>query len=270
MIRFENVSFAYEEGKWAVRHINFNVKKGEFISIIGGNGSGKSTIARLSNGLLVPQEGNVFVDDLNSKVNENLTLMKEKVGLVFQNPDNQFVGTTVEEDLAFGLENIGIERREAKHRIEQISSLLGIDKYLHSLPTALSGGEKQKVAIAGVLVMQPDYLVMDEVTALLDPMGRKEISLLIHSLAEDKHIGIIYITHITKEVLKSDRVVVLNGGKVVKEDTPGIILQDINLLNANGIAPLPSVIVSRELKRANIIGKTFLFDDALVDSLCSN
>lgn len=270
MIRFENVSFAYEEGKWAVQHINFNVKKGEFISIIGGNGSGKSTIARLSDGLLVPQEGNVFVDRLNSKVDEDSTLMKRHVGLVFQNPDNQFVGTTVEEDLAFGLENIGIERKEAKRRIEQVSSLLGIKKYLHSPPTALSGGEKQKVAIAGVLVMQPDYLVMDEVTALLDPIGRREITNLIHSLSEEKQIGIIYITHITKEVLKSNKVIVLNNGKVVKEGKPGVILQDVNLLNANGIAPLPSVIVSQELKKANIIDKTFLLDEALVDSLCLN
>jgi len=269
MIRFENVSFAYEEGKWAVQHINFNVKKGEFISIIGGNGSGKSTIARLSDGLLVPQEGNVFVDGLNSKVDEDSTLMKRHVGLVFQNPDNQFVGSTVEEDLAFGLENIGIERKEAKRRIEQVSSLLGIKKYLYSPPTALSGGEKQKVAIAGVLVMQPDYLVMDEVTALLDPTGRKEIVNLIHSLLE-KQIGIIYITHITEEVLRSDRVIVLNNGKIVKEDKPEAILQDVNLLNANGIAPLPSVIVSQELKKANIIDKTFLLDDALIDSLCSN
>jgi len=170
MIHFKDVSFAYKEGKWAVRHINFTVNKGEFVSIIGGNGSGKSTIARLSDGLLLPQEGSVFVDEMNSHAKKDEFLIKEKVGVVFQNPDNQFVGTTVEEDIAFGLENIGIERVEAKARIKQISSLLGIDKYLHGSPSYLSGGEKQKVAIASVLVMQPDYLVMDEITALLDPV----------------------------------------------------------------------------------------------------
>jgi len=270
MICFKNVSFAYKEAKWAVRHINFTVKKGEFVSIIGGNGSGKSTIARLSDGLLVPQEGTVFVDELNSNIDKDSILMKGKVGIVFQNPDNQFVGTTVEEDIAFGLENIGVEREEAKSRIKQISSLLGIDKYLYSSPSYLSGGEKQKVAIAGVLVMQPDYLVMDEITALLDPLGRREILSLVYSIAKDKHIGVLYITHITKEVLGSDRVIVLSKGKKLKESIPQVILQDTDLLNSAGVALLPSVIVSKELKKLGIINKSFLLEKNLVDSLCLN
>ena len=270
MIHFKDVSFAYKEGKWAVRHINFTVNKGEFVSIIGGNGSGKSTIARLSDGLLLPQEGSVFVDEMNSHAKKDEFLIKEKVGVVFQNPDNQFVGTTVEEDIAFGLENIGIERVEAKARIKQISSLLGIDKYLHGSPSYLSDGEKQKVAIASVLVMQPDYLVMDEITALLDPVSRKEVLNLVHSIVENKNIGVLYITHITEEVIKSDKVLVLHKGEKIKEGAPAVILQDMKLLNSAGVASLPSVIISEELRKHGIIDNSFVDEEDLVDLLCSN
>ncbi len=257
MIEFRNVYFSYG-GKWALKDFTLTVKKGEFVALLGSNGSGKSTIARLTNGLFLPDRGEIFVDGKTTvEANDEL---KATVGLVFQNPDDQFVGTTVEEDIAFGLENLAIERNEAKNRITEIVKLMGIEKYLRSSPSMLSGGEKQKVAIAGVLVMQPEYLVLDEITALLDPINRKEIFNFVFSIAKKKNIGVLYITHISKEALKADKVVVVNNGRKVSEGNPETVFSDFSLMHSCGILIPDSVYLSREFFKAGFVSKP-LFDE---------
>ena len=266
MIHFANVYFAYEGDDWAVENLNFTIKKGEFVALIGSNGSGKSTIARLTDGLFLPQKGNVLVDDFNSR--EYSSMLKSRVGLVFQNPDDQFVGATVEEDIAFGLENMAIFRDEAKKRIEQATEALGIAQYLHSSPSMLSGGEKQKAAIAAVLVMHPDYLVLDEITALLDPVARKEILRFVYSFAKENNIGVLYITHITEEALLADKVLLLLKGKIVKEGIPGEVLVNERFLNSIGVSvPLP-VYISSKLKRFGILDRVVVSEEEIFNKIC--
>lgn len=265
MIQFENVYFAYEKEDWAVENLSFKLGKGEFVALLGSNGSGKSTIARLTDGLLLPNKGNVFVDGINSK--DASHILKSKVGIVFQNPDDQFVGTTVEEDIAFGLENLNVEREEARKRIYEISKRLGIFKYLKSSPSMLSGGEKQKVAIAGVLAMQPDYLVLDEVTALLDPISRKEIFNLVHSIAVERNIGVLYITHISEEVVPIERIILISNGKKIKEGRSGEIFSDYQLLESIGVS-VPAVFrVYSFLKEKTDFSVQTLLEGVLLDKL---
>ncbi|NIA10776.1 MAG: energy-coupling factor transporter ATPase [Nitrospiraceae bacterium] len=266
MIRFENVYFSYEKENWAVEDLGFTIENGEFVALAGSNGSGKSTIARLTDGLFLPQKGRVLVDGLNSK--ENAALLKSKVGLVFQNPDDQFVGTTVEEDIAFGLENLAVPRGEAKARIKKIINILNIKQYLHSSPAMLSGGEKQKVAIAGVLVMQPDYLVLDEITALLDPLSRKEILNLVYSIAKKNNIGVLYITHIIDEALLADKVILISEGKKVKEGIPSEVFNDKKFLNSIGVAvPIP-VYISSELSKKGLVENIVTSEEELLNEIC--
>ncbi len=265
MIRFENVYFSYEESNWAVENLSISIEKGEFVALLGSNGSGKSTIARLANGLFLPNKGAVLIDGKpTSEIREQA---KAKVGLVFQNPDDQFVGTTVEEDLAFGLENLGIERREAKERIARISELLKIKQYLRSSPSMLSGGEKQKVAIAGILVMQPDYLVLDEITALLDPASRKEIFSLVKDISEERGMGVLYITHISDESLSADKIILLDKGKKIAEGKPFDLLRSFVLLNSAGVSVPDSVFLSEHLQRLKVIKETVLTEEALLSEI---
>ena len=265
MIRFENVYFAYEKENWAVENLNFKLEKGEFVALLGSNGSGKSTIARLTDGLLLPNKGNVFVDGINSK--DAPQILKSKVGIVFQNPDDQFVGTTVEEDIAFGLENLNVEREEARKRVYEISKRLGIFKYLKSSPSMLSGGEKQKVAIAGVLAMQPDYLVLDEITALLDPISRKEIFNLVRSVAIESNIGVLYITHISEEVVPIKRIILISNGHMIKEGNGGEIFSDYGLLESIGVS-VPAVFrVYSFLKGKYDLSVQTLSENTLLDKL---
>ncbi len=266
MIRFENVYFTYNRENWAVEDLNFTIGKGEFVALAGSNGSGKSTIARLTDGLFLPNQGKISVDGLNSKESESL--LKSKVGLVFQNPDDQFVGTTVEEDIAFGLENLAIPRAEAILRINRITEMLNIKQYLHSSPAMLSGGEKQKVAIASVLVMQPDYLVLDEITALLDPLSRKEILNFVYSFAKENRIGVLYITHIMDEALVADKVILISEGKKVKEGIPSKVLTDRSFLNSIGVSAPLIVYISSELFRMGIIKKVAISEEEFIKEIC--
>ncbi len=252
MIEFDNVYFSYGNG-WAVEDFNLKIKKGEFVALLGSNGSGKSTVARLTNGLFLPDKGNIFIDGKEtSKARDEL---KAKVGLVFQNPDDQFVGTTVEEDIAFGLENLAIEREEAKRRIMEIAELLDIKKYLRSSPSMLSGGEKQKVAIAGVLVMQPEYLILDEITALLDPVSRKEIFNFVFSIAKEKNMGVLYITHMSNEALNADRVVLIHQGKKISEGTPQNVFSNFSLVRSCGVSIPDSLYIAEKLSEFGVIPK---------------
>ncbi|WP_082235744.1 energy-coupling factor ABC transporter ATP-binding protein [Halobacillus massiliensis] len=219
-IEFRNVSFRYqEEGPWVLRNVSFTIPSSEWVAVIGHNGSGKSTIAKLMNGLLFPQEGEIFVN--GTKVSrETVWDIRKNVGMVFQNPDNQFVGTTVRDDVAFGMENHGLVREVMAKRIkESLSAVKMTDYELHE-PHRLSGGQKQRVAIASVLAVSPKYIILDEATAMLDPKGRKEIMNTILDVKEQRELSLITITHDLQEVTKADRVLVMNKGEVWMSTAP--------------------------------------------------
>jgi energy-coupling factor transport system ATP-binding protein len=220
VIEFKNVSFQYPHSEeLALNNVSFHINNNEWVAIIGHNGSGKSTIAKLMNGLLTPTKGEIFVEDI--PVNqENLWDIRKKVGLVFQNPDNQFVGTTVVDDVAFGLENHGIPREEMINRIDSSLRAVNMEDYYNHEPHRLSGGQKQRVAIASVLAVLPDVMILDEATAMLDPKGRKAIMRTVQNIREDREVSVVTITHDLNEVLFADRVIVMNSGQIWYEGTP--------------------------------------------------
>jgi len=215
--------------------INIGINKGDFVSIIGHNGSGKSTLAKHLNGLLIPQKGEVIIDGIKVTEDDNIWEIRRKVGMVFQNPDNQFVGGTIEEDIAFGLENIGFPSKDMMERIEYASKKVGMNDYLKRPPHKLSGGQKQRSAIGSVLAMEPDYLVLDEPTSMLDPKGRKEVIEVLKDLNKKDKMTIVLITHFMDEVVYSDKVIVMDKGNIVLQGTPIEVfhnremLQNINL-----------------------------------------
>lgn len=218
-IEVKNVSFAYSEKKKAVDDVSFNVEKGDYVTIIGHNGSGKSTMAKLIAGLLPIREGSISIDGL--PVNEeNIAGIRERLGIVFQNPDNQFIGSTVKDDIAFGLENKRVPSQDMQGIIEEYAAKVGLSDRLDYEPQNLSGGQKQRVAIAGILAMKPDIIIFDEATSMLDPKGKKEIKQLMYDLSGGDDITIISITHDIEEVLQSDRCLVLNKGRVFMYDDP--------------------------------------------------
>lgn len=226
MIEFRNVSFWYREQEnvtpkpefEVLSNVNLSIRKGELVVLLGRNGSGKSTLAKHCNGLLLPKRGEVLVDGLNTKREQDLWEIRRRVGLVFQNPDNQLIATTVEEDVAFGPENLGLSPAEIRSRVDEALEIVGMKEYKRKEPHTLSGGQKQKVAIAGVLAMYPDYLVLDEATSMLDPEGRNELIELLLRLKNT--IAVFHITHQVEEAVYADRVIVMDGGKIVVEGTP--------------------------------------------------
>ena len=235
IVEFKNVSFRYrEEGPWILKNVSFTVAANESIAIIGHNGSGKSTIAKLMNGLLFPQEGEVIINGMKL-TEETVWDIRKDVGMVFQNPDNQFVGATVQDDVAFGMENRGIERKEMEKRIESSLTAVQMTDYRFTEPHRLSGGQKQRVAIAGVIAISPKVLILDEATVMLDPRGRMEIMETITHLQRNEQLSLITITHDLHEVIKVDRVIVLNEGEIWASGTPrqmlksGAALQKIGL-----------------------------------------
>lgn len=239
MIRFEDVVYEYirrdEEGNVegitrALDGVRLHIQKGEFVAIIGANGSGKSTLARHINGLLVPEEGKVFVDGLDTSVEDNLLEIRQKAGMVFQNPDNQIIAQTVEEDVAFGCENMGIPTEEMQRRVDDALERVGLTKEKYNSPGRLSGGQKQRVAIAGVLAMQPECIVLDEPTAMLDPAGRREVIRTAHELNRENGITIVLITHYMGEAAGADRVIVMDKGKPVMDGTPREVFTKVEKL----------------------------------------
>ena len=224
-IEVKNLKYSYDQKKPAVDDVSFEIEKGLYYTIIGHNGSGKSTIAKLIAGLLEKESGEIIIDGMPLD-RENLYKIRSKIGIVFQNPDNQFIGSTVQDDIAFGLENHCVPQEEMDDIINTFAEKVGMTKYLHSEPTHLSGGQKQRVAIAGVLAMHPQILIFDEATSMLDPQGKAEIKKVIMDLHENSGLTILSITHDIDEVVTSDKVMVLYEGKIAMFDTPEEIFKD--------------------------------------------
>ena len=256
MIKLEKVTYDYSisEGKVisALQGIDLEFKEGEYVAIIGPNGSGKTTLARLLNGLLVPTSGEVLVDGLNSKIKEDLKLIRQKVGMVFQNPENQIITTSVEREIAFGLENLNLPSEEIRERVEWALSAFHLWGYKNSAPHSLSGGEKQRLAIASVLAMRPKYLILDEPTSLLDPEGRQMFNLLVRKLVAEGKVTIINITQFPEEALLAERLLVLDKGKIFLDDSPERVFEEETKLKEIGLSITKSLEISNGLKRRGL------------------
>lgn len=237
MIQFDNVSFKYQSStNFVISNISFQINRGEWVSLVGHNGSGKSTIAKLMNGLLLPNEGSIIVNGLT--VNEQTIWdVRREVGMVFQNPENQFVGTTVVDDVAFGLENLGVEREEMKKRIKESLEIVGMSQYELHEPHRLSGGQKQRIAIASVLAILPNVIIFDEASTMLDPIGKKELIETIQKLRQDRDLTIISITHDLNEVAYTDRAIALNQGQIWFDGTPRDLFNKYDQLKEIGLLP---------------------------------
>lgn len=238
IIEVKNVTYEYtdeEKTFAAVKNLSLNIERGSFTVILGHNGSGKSTLAKMLNGLNKPTTGDVFADGINTKCEETEIEVKRKVGMVFQNPDNQIIASIVEEDVAFGPENLGIPPKEIEKRVEDALKAVDMWEFRKSTPHHLSGGQKQRIAIAGIIAMQPECLVLDEPTAMLDPKGRAEIISTLHRLNRDKGITVVLITHYMEEAENADRVIVMNDGEIISDDKPKIIFSDVERLKSVGL-----------------------------------
>jgi len=254
----------------ALKGINLDVHQGEYLAIIGSNGSGKTTLLKLFNALLDPSEGEVLVEGISTVDHDKIPMIRQICGMIFQNPDNQLVATTVEEDIAFGLENLTIPSAEMRQRVVEVASRLGLEQLLLHPPHLLSGGEKQRVAIAGILAMHPRCILMDEPTAMLDPAGRKEVLQTVSDLNKNEGIAIVHITHFPEEAAMADRVVVINDGCLVKDGPPELILTDLKLLHGLGLVGTPAVELADLLRTDGFkIPPGTLYNRELVKSLCS-
>lgn len=238
-IEFKNVSFDYE-GENAKRveifkNLNLNIEQGEYVAVLGHNGSGKSTFAKLINGLLEPVSGEVLVSGISTADESRRLELLQQVGMIFQNPDNQIVATIIEEDVAFGPENLGVPPDEIRRRVDESLKTVGMYEYRHSEPANLSGGQKQRVAIAGILAMNTKCIVMDESTAMLDPIGRKEVMQTVKALNREKGITVIYITHFMDEACDADRVLVMNDGDIIMDNSPKNVFKNSKRLKEVGL-----------------------------------
>ncbi len=276
MVNCTDVSFKYirnEEGateeKYALKNVNLKVKKGEFLVVLGHNGSGKSTIAKHMNALLTPSSGTVIVDSLNTSDENNLWEIRSRAGMVFQNPDNQLVATIVEEDVAFGPENLGVESKEIRKRVDDSLEKVGMSEYKRHAPHLLSGGQKQRIAIAGILAIQPKCIIFDEPTAMLDPSGRKDVLKTIKDINKNYGITIVLITHYMDEAAQADRIVVMDGGEVKMEGTPKEIFPQVEMMKNIGLDVPQVTELVYELRKAGIdIPKEILNVDEMVNAIC--
>lgn len=277
MIDCIDVSFKYikntEDGKveekYAVKDINLTVNKGEFLVVLGHNGSGKSTLAKHMNALLIPSDGTVFVDGMDTKDPDKVWDIRAKAGMVFQNPDNQLVATIVEEDVAFGPENLGLDPAEIRRRVDESLEKVGMSEYKRHAPHLLSGGQKQRVAIAGILAIRPDCIIFDEPTAMLDPSGRKEVMKTIKDLNKNHGITVVLITHYMDEAAQADRIVVIDGGHVMMEGTPREIFPQVEHMKKIGLDVPQVTELAYELKKAGLdLNEKILNVDEMVNELC--
>ena len=270
-IEVKNVSFRYSEDSedFVIKDLNLVIKKGEFVAIIGPNGSGKSTLAKLFNALMVPSRGDVIVKGMNTRDKDKIWDIRKTVGLVFQNPDNQLVASIVEEDVAFGPENLGIPPAEIRQRVENALKAVGMYNYKDFAVHLLSGGQKQRVAIAGLLAMLPECIVLDEPTAMLDPVGRKEVINTVTKLNREKGITVIYITHFMDETLAADRILVMDNGRIVLEDTPINVFKRIELLKGLNLDVPPMVELAYLLNKEGVpVNQNIITIDEMVNEIC--
>lgn len=252
MIKTEDVSFGYEEGKNVLDGINIEFKKGSFTAVLGRNGSGKSTLAKMFNAILLPSGGKVYVGGLDSAAEENTIEIRKTTGMVFQNPDNQIVAATVEEDVAFGLENLGIPYGEMRVRVEKALRAVGMYERRKSAPHMLSGGQKQRTAIAGIIAMAPKVIVFDEPTAMLDPEGRREVMETIKELRQKYDMTVILITHYMDEAARADRVVIVDKGRTVLDGTPREVFSQVDNMKAMGLDVPQVTLLCYELRKRGI------------------
>ncbi|MDO4566756.1 MAG: energy-coupling factor transporter ATPase [Oscillospiraceae bacterium] len=249
IIEINDISFRYEGGESPVLEgVSLKVKKGEFLALCGANGSGKSTLAKMMNAILLPESGTVSVLGMDTASEEQLYKIRERVGMVFQNPDNQIVASIVEEDVAFAPENLGVPPEEIRRRVDAAIEAVGLGRHKGDTPSKLSGGQKQRVAIAGVLAMQPDCIVLDEPTAMLDPFGRRRVLETVHRLNEELGVTVVLITHFMEEAATADRIIVLSEGKIVREGAPREVFSDAEGVRALGLDVPRATRLCRRLK----------------------
>lgn len=273
LIELDHVTYRYpEQEQAALQDVSLTIHSGEWVAIVGHNGSGKSTLTKLFNGLLLPEPGTVTVGETFSSANpEQLWEMRRAIGIVFQNPDNQFVGTTVRDDVAFALENWGVPREEMVRRIDDSLARVGLTDFVDREPHQLSGGQKQRVAIASALAMRPDVLVLDEATSMLDPLAREEVMSTVQELYERHPMAVVAITHELDEVLQASRVIVMDAGKIVLEGTPQEVFAKSAFLQEIGL-DVPFIVRVQEQLRARGLsyGDTILDESELVNRLCQS
>lgn len=277
IVEAKNLTFEYirrdEEGNvegitTAVDNVNIDIKAGDFVAVLGHNGSGKSTFAKHLNALVMPTEGTVYVDGMDTKDSGNILSIRQTAGMVFQNPDNQIVGTLVDEEVGFGPENIGVPTEEIWERVEKSLKAVGMYQFRSASPNKLSGGQKQRVAIAGIVAMKPKCIVLDEPTAMLDPLGRKEVLNVLHELNRKENVTIILITHYMEEVIDADYVYVMDGGKLVMDGTPRQIFTQVEMLKSMRLDVPQVTELAYELKKAGLpIKDGIIRNEELVEEL---
>lgn len=272
MIEIQNVSYAYEDAAAkALNNVSLTINDGEFVAVVGHNGSGKSTLAKHLNALLLPTEGKVLVDGMDTADEADTLSIRQRVGMVFQNPDNQLVTTIVEEDVAFGPENIGVPGNEIRTRVDRALAAVGMEKYAHSAPNMLSGGQKQRIAIAGMLAMQPKVLVLDEATAMLDPKGRRDIIDLVTKLHKENGITVVMITQYMEEVIGADRVAVMSGGELILEGTPKEVFSQDELLHKHRLdVPVMQQLANRLNAHGANLPKSILSVEEMAQAICQS
>ncbi len=274
IIEFKNVTFRYESDDEgivlapAVKDFSLSIGEGEFVAILGHNGSGKSTLAKLANGLLLPESGTIFVDGMDTKNEDDDIKIKQTVGVVFQNPDNQIVATIVEEDVAFGPENLGIEPSEIRRRVDESLKIVGMYKYKNHEPHKLSGGQKQRIAIAGIIAMEPRCIILDEPTAMLDPEGRRDVMKAIKRLNRELGITVVFITHYMEEACEADRIVVMDDSRLLLDGTPKEVFADTDKIRSIGLDVPQTCLLAKMLKNDGINLKNDLLSiDELVENI---
>ena len=280
MVKAENVSYEYtkvveikgenvERKLMALQDINIDIEKGDFIAILGHNGSGKSTFAKHLNALVTPSEGTIWVDGMDTKDDSLVWKIRQNTGMVFQNPDNQLVATVVEEDIAFGPENLGFDPKEIRKRVDESLKQVGMDGFQTDTPSKLSGGQKQRIAIAGILAMKPQCIVLDEPTAMLDPVGRKDVMDTVHRLNKENNITIILITHYMDEAVSADKVYVIDDGKIVMKGVPKEVFSQVERMKSYGLDVPQVTETAYNLRKLGIdIPQDILTVEEMVGAIC--
>nr|WP_242694063.1 energy-coupling factor transporter ATPase [Proteiniclasticum aestuarii] len=274
MIRAVELTHYYDDGpegekEYSLRGIDLTVKEGEFVVVLGHNGSGKSTFAKHMNALLLPAGGKIYIDSIDATDPENTWEVRKRAGMVFQNPDNQMVATVVEEDVAFGPENLGVEPSEIRKRVDKSLKEVNMYEYRKHAPHLLSGGQKQRVAIAGIIAMRPKIIILDEPTAMLDPSGREEVMKTIRQLNEEYNITIVHITHFMEEAVQGDRIVVMEEGKIIIDDTPRNVFKNVELLKSIGLdVPQVTELAHELIKDGVPLDEGILNIEEMVEAIC--